>query len=80
MAKRKLIIPLTLAVISASLMLIYALNFSNQPHAVAETPLDAPPEKPEGPLFVIPENPLGTLGLFSSLAIAFGIFALMRKK
>ena len=32
-----------------------------------------------GPMFVVPESPLGALGLFSALGIAFGLFALRKK-
>jgi len=30
---------------------------------------------PPGPTFVVPESPLGTLGIISAFALAFGIFA-----
>jgi hypothetical protein len=31
-------------------------------------------------LFVVPENPLGTIGAFSALALATGTFALRKRK
>lgn len=31
-------------------------------------------------LFVVPESPLGTLGLVSTAAIAFGLYALKKRK
>jgi len=34
----------------------------------------------DGNLFVIPESPVGTLGLVSAVAIAFGLFALLKKR
>ncbi len=35
-------------------------------------------EAPPSDLFVVPESPLGTLGLLSAVAVAFGIFALRK--
>ena len=69
MTKRKLVIPLILVVICSIIILIFALNFTNQPSVAAETPAEATPENPDGPLFTIPESPLGTLGLFSGIAL-----------
>ena len=83
MNKRKVAIPLLIAVICAGIILIYALNFANQPSAAAETPSEPTSDNsdnPDGPLFVIPESPLGTLGLFSGVAAAFVIFGVIRKK
>jgi cytoskeletal protein RodZ len=44
----------------------------------SETTAQSQPE-PSGPVFVIPESPLGTLGLFGVAALAFGLFALRKK-
>ena len=44
----------------------------------SETPSQSQPE-PSGPVFVIPESSLGTLGLFGVAALAFGLFALQKK-
>jgi cytoskeletal protein RodZ len=44
----------------------------------SETSSQSQPEPP-GPVFVIPESPLGTLGLFGVAAVAFGLFALRKK-
>jgi cytoskeletal protein RodZ len=49
---------------------------SSQPSS--ETSVDSQPEPP-GPVFVVPESPLGTLGLFVAVAIACGLFALRKK-
>ncbi len=48
-------------------------------------PTEHPPPHPTGdpdpehPTFVIPENPLGTIGLTTALIAALAIFALMKK-
>ena len=57
-------------------------NAENQPQKIPpETqPQDNPPDLPEGPEFVVPESPIGTLGLISALATAFGIFAITKKR
>jgi cytoskeletal protein RodZ len=44
----------------------------------SEKPSQSQPEPP-GPVFVIPESPLGTLGLFGVAAVACGLFALQKK-
>jgi cytoskeletal protein RodZ len=44
----------------------------------SETQLDSQPEPP-GAMFVVPESPLGTLGLFGVVAAACGLFALKKK-
>ena len=45
-----------------------------------EVPQDNPADNPEGPLLVIPETPVGTLGLISALAGGFGTFTIMKKR
>ena len=49
---------------------------------LAEMPSGSPMEPrptPMGPMFVVPENPLGTIGAFSVLSFVFGIFALKKR-
>jgi hypothetical protein len=44
-----------------------------------ETPLNSKPLERDD-LFVAPESPLGTLGLVSTSAIAFGLYALKKRR
>ena len=39
-----------------------------------------PHENPEEPQLVIPESPIGTLGLVNALAAGFGMFAILKKR
>jgi hypothetical protein len=49
----------------------------NSTDSSTETQDETPSEQPdhEEQLFVVPESPLGTIGIISSFALAFGIFA-----
>jgi hypothetical protein len=42
--------------------------------------VDKPQPTPSGPVFVIPENPLGTTGVLIASTLAILIFALKKKK
>jgi len=78
---RKSLLIILLAVVSIFLILIVSYGFNNNIAKSSEnSPQNNPPESPEEPLFVIPENPVGTLGMISALAAAFVIFASIKKK
>jgi len=67
------------------LAVFYAVNYLNagaqsQPQNTESQPQSNPLESLEGPELVIPESPIGTLGLISALAAGFGIFAIMKKR
>ena len=49
----------------------------NSTDSSTETQEETPSEQPdhEEQLFVVPESPLGTIGIISAFALAFGIFA-----
>jgi len=49
----------------------------NSTDSSTETQDETPSEQPdhEEQLFVVPESPLGTIGIISAFALAFGIFA-----
>jgi hypothetical protein len=49
----------------------------NSKDSSTETQDETPSEQPdnEEQLFVVPESPLGTIGIISAFALAFGIFA-----
>jgi hypothetical protein len=87
MSKRKKII-LSIAAICLIISVMVALSLSNQPSGTTKASDQTdntstetePTEEPEGPLFVVPENTLGTLGLISALMTALGIFAIKNKK
>ena len=55
---------------------------NNPPESV---PQDNPPESVpdllhDAPEFIVPESPLGTIGLISAFAAALGIFAITKKR
>ena len=83
MSKKKTLL-LLLAIICVAIILAYTMNLNsaspntpeNQSGNHSET---SEQETPEGPMFVVPENPLGTLGLISAFVVAFGVFALKKK-
>jgi hypothetical protein len=83
--KKKLLLSIVAMCLIISVMTIVAL--SNQSSGVTqgnpeqtETGETEPTDDPEGPLFVVPENTLGTIGLISALMIGFGVFAIKNKK
>lgn len=78
MSSRKLLI-LIVGVFCVISVVIYYMNYGNLPQNEGNQPL-SDPNTPEGSVFVIPESPLGTLGLISALAAALGLFALGKKK
>ena len=75
MEKKKLILIVTLLSLSV-VPILFALNNSAAPQIL----LDTNPVVPEGPGLVVPENPIGTLGLISGLAAAFVVFAIAKKR
>ena len=74
------IISLALVCISQILVVSYNLHYNNIAKSSESQPQNNPPDLPEGPEFVIPESPIGTLGLISALAAGFGMFAIMKKR
>ena len=81
MNRKKIVVPALIGILCLAILLIYAFNYSNQPTANA-TPDETLENNDDGndPVFVIPENEFGTIGLISGLAAAFGVFAVTRKK
>ena len=81
MNRKKIVVPALIGLLCFAIILIYTFNYANQPTANA-TPDKTLDDNDDGnePVFVIPENEFGTIGLISSLTAAFGIFAVTRKK
>jgi hypothetical protein len=52
----------------------------NSPEIPEESQIPEEPEIPEEPQLVIPESPVGTLGLITALAAGFGTFTIMKKR
>jgi hypothetical protein len=86
MSKRKLILSAIIVLIFVGIIMTFTLYFTNKPSAAVATPDNLLSENPgnpqssDAPVFVIPENPLGTIGLISGLVVAFGIFALRKRQ
>jgi len=79
MPKRKSLLIL-LAILCLALVLSYTLiNYNPAQNTEVNQPQSTPPPS-EGPELVIPEAPLGILGLISALVVAFGIFAMAKKR
>jgi len=79
---KKILLAISLALVCLSLILVvsYNLYYNGVAKNSESQPQVNPSDLPEGPEFVIPEGPIGTLGLVSALAAAFGIFAVANKR
>jgi len=63
------------------LVAFYFMSYRNISENTEDNqPQSNPPESTEEPQLVIPENPIGTLGLISALAAGFGMFAILKKR
>ena len=72
---------IALALVFIILATFYIMNNPNTIQSTEEDqPQNNPPESPEEPQLVVPESPIGTLGLISALAAGFGIFTIMKKR
>ncbi len=78
MSRTKLL--LIIAVACTVLILTVTLSLSNTTSNAQENSQPTTTEIPEESMFVIPENPVGTLGIISALTAAFVIFALINKR
>jgi hypothetical protein len=82
--KRRLFI--LLATIGIILTLLSVLNSLRVPQSTtAQTTEEDPmqndlPDNVNRPELVVPEAPLGTLGLISAIAMGFGVFTLISKR
>ncbi len=81
MSKRKILL-LALLLMFLALLTLYMLNFRAPAQSTLANPppIDNNPENPKAPVLVVPENPLGTLGMISALAAGFGLFVMTKKK
>jgi hypothetical protein len=79
---KKLISIILFILICLSALIVLAYSFGNNIPQDIETPpqTNSPKESPGGQLFAVPETPVGTIGLISAAAMAFGIFALLKKQ
>ena len=81
MRRRKLaLLGLTIIFLISMLIVVYALG--NNP---TQPPEELPPanslnEEIPDSIFVVPESPIGTLGLLAAMAIALGIFVTIKTK
>jgi hypothetical protein len=83
MKRKTWLLLLLLALLCLTSILVYMATYSATQASVQEEEPQGnsnlgPPE--EGANFVVPENPLGILGLMSALAVAFGIFNFKKKR
>lgn len=76
------LIAIILTAIFLAIAYLATTNYYVRAHTTEYTEGDEPednlPEIP-GPLFVVPESPLGTLGLISALAAGFAIYTIIKK-
>lgn len=79
---KKVVFIISLAIVCISLILIvaYNLGYNGIAKNSENQPQNGSPDLPEGPEFVIPESPIGTLGLISALVAAFWMFAIANKR
>lgn len=78
---KKIMLLVICTIILIVLVASYSMNYRNIPESSEDNqPQNNPPENTEEPQLVIPESPIGTLGLISALAAGFGMFALLKKR
>ena len=82
---RKRRLTIIFAIISLLAMLLITFNLTGQASPNINTgPEDQGPDNLDipdgGKLFVVPEAPLGTLGLLCSCGLALGLFAIKRRR
>ena len=79
MSKRKSLLIL-LAIICLAIVLFYAIYGNNMVQNTGENQPESNSPPSEEPEFVVPESPLGVLGLISALSAGFGMFRIMKKR
>ena len=79
MSKRKSLLIL-LAIICLAIVLFYAIYGNNMAQNTGENQPESNSPPSEEPEFVVPESPLGVLGLISALSAGFGMFRIMKKR
>jgi hypothetical protein len=90
MSRRRLL-AILFALICLIAILLLAINVylqagaENPENLTGDIPLETEPptedlNSGDGNLFVIPESPIGTVGLVAASAIAFGLFMLLNKR
>jgi hypothetical protein len=79
MSKRKTLLILLTIICLVIVVLSTIYNYSPT-QATQEDEPQSNTLPSEGPEFVVPESPMGTIGLISALAAASAIFALKKKK
>lgn len=78
---KKIMLLVICTIILIVLVASYSMNYHNIPKNTEDNqPQNNPPENTEEPQLVIPESPIGTLGLISALAAGFGMFTIMKKR
>jgi len=84
MSKGKILL-LAFILLFLTLSALYVLNYRTP----AQTTLANPPtndnptndtDKPKSPVLVVPENPIGTIGMLTALMAGFGLFIITKKK
>lgn len=77
--RRKLIALLLLFLIGIVLFLVLYDPFPRNPNNNEIPPANGSSDNTNVPKFVVPENPLGTLGIVAAFAAAVGAFGLLKK-
>ena len=78
--KRLLIIIITIVCVLLILIAAYNINTNTPKTSENPPPNNSPEENLPESIFVIPENPVGTLGLISAIATALAVFAIANKR
>jgi len=84
MRKKRIMILCLLAIIAIAAILVQISSSANiqarVPDRGPELPIVSADVEPPEDLFVIPENPLGPVGLVTAVALALGVFYLVKQK
>lgn len=81
--KKSLALLAALLALLALLLVLYRLNFAQNTVANNSEEIQAQDDtqdEPKGPVLVVPENPLGIIGLMSAFAAGLGIFGITKRK
>jgi hypothetical protein len=83
MSRRRKLFVIGVCIACILLVLILASSFLNNGNTATQSPpsnMETLNPNPKEPLLVVPENPLGTLGIVSSLVAAIGLYVFVKKE
>lgn len=81
MSKRRKILAFLIVLLAAFVLLVVVYDpFPHNPNTNRVPTANGSPDNTNVPKFVVPESPLGTLGILAAFAAALGAFGLLKKR